>query len=148
MPPSQSGHTVSVIAFENDTQEPILGSQVTSAFKETLIRRGVFVSNPDKAMFTLSGKVNQLGQVLLALNSNGQASASRVTIGVEHTVSEKTNLVKFNASASADYFNSQDSDQDRTAKDRAMREASFRLAEKMADDVADFITNGMTPPAE
>jgi len=145
-PPSNK---MAIAVFENATEEPILGLQVASAFKELFIRRGVLVvSDSRKADMTLSGKINQFEQVFLSLNSDGQASESRVAIGIEYRVSGKglaEQLATRNVTASADYFNSADPSQDTTAKDRAIREASFRLAEKVADEIAENKHNRLPP---
>ena len=134
---------MAITVFENTTGEPLLGLQVSSLFKEVFIRRGFLViQDAQKADFILSGKVNTFQQVFVSLNAQGQASESRITIGLEYTVSGKETL-KSLINASADFFNSSDPVQDKIAQDRAIREASLRLSEKAADEamrILDFIS--------
>ena len=145
LPISKSENTIAIVVFENATEEPLLELQIASTFKEVFIRGGILVlSTSREADFILSGKVNTFEQTFLSLNSDGQASESRVTIGLEYTVSGKGLVsppLKSNINTSADYFNNADPTQDRIAKDRAIREASLRLAEKVANDLANFLTN-------
>lgn len=128
-----------MVVFENATEEPLLERQVAAMFKEVFVRRGVLViSDSREADFILSGKIDHFEQSFLSLNLHGQASESRVTIGLEYTVSGKglaDPLSKTHLNASADYFNSADPTADRTAQDRAIREASLRLAEKVASSI-------------
>ena len=149
IPSSKSANTVAIVVFENATEEPLLERQVFATFKELFIRRGfLVVSDSRKADVMLSGKISKFDQVFLSLNSDGQASESRVAIGIEYRVSGKglaEQLATRNVTASADYFNSADPSQDTTAKDRAIREASFRLAEKVADEIAENKHNRLPP---
>jgi hypothetical protein len=138
---------ISIVVFENTTEEPLLELRVSSLFKEVFIRRGVLVvSDSREADFRLSAKVGPFEQVLVSLNGQGQVSESRVTIGLEYTLHGKETL-KDHLTASADYFNSSDPAQDKAAQDRAIREASLRLAEGMADDIARFLAKGEPTPA-
>ncbi len=142
IPVSKSANTILMLVFENATEEPLLELQVSSLFKEVFIRRGfLVVSDSREADFVLSGKIDHFEQGFLSLNTAGQASSSRVTIGLEYTLRGKETL-KARLTASADYFNSADPAQDKAAQDRAVREASVRLSEKAADDIARFLTKG------
>ena len=134
---SKSEHPIAIALFENATEEPLLALHVTSTLKDVFIRRGILiVSDARAASNVLSGKINKFEQVFLSLNTNGQASESRVTVGMEYIVSRgATPSQPQSINASADYLNNSDPSQDRTAKDRAIREASFRLAEKVADEI-------------
>jgi len=132
-----------IVVFENATEEPLLGLQVSSLFKETFVRRGIrVVSDLGEADFVLSGKIVKFEQVFMSLNAQGQASESRVTISLEYTLQGKETL-KDRLSASADYFNSSNPAQDKIAQDRAIREAFLRLAEKVAHDIAPFLETSL-----
>lgn len=117
--------------------------RVAFQLKGVLIRRGVAViSDSREAHFILSGKIDRFENVFLSLNTAGQASESRVTIGMEYKLLPKESpSAPLNAhlTASADYFNSSDPAQDKTNQDRALQEASLRLAENVADDLANLL---------
>lgn len=142
-------HTIAIVVFENTTEEPLLEMRVASRLKEVAIRRGFSViSNSREAHFILSGKIVRFENVFLSLNTVGLASASRVTIGIEYKLLPKeatSSPLNAHLTASADYFNSADTVQDKTNQDRAIQEAALRLAENVADELASFLAKNRIP---
>jgi hypothetical protein len=141
---SKPVNTIAVVVFENTTEEPVLELRVSSALKEAFIRR-VFsvIRDAREADFTLSGKIDHFENVFVSLNTAGQVSESRVTIGLAYKLLEKKSAsapLNAHLTASADYFNSADKAQDKANQDRAIQEASLQLAEKVADDLASLLT--------
>ncbi|MEK7702736.1 MAG: LptE family protein [Nitrospirota bacterium] len=141
--------TISVLFFENGTQESLVDLQFFPILKGQLIQRRMrLVKNPREADFILSGKIVQFGSVFQSLNPSGQATEYRITIGVESILHEKGKgerplrdafVSKMTHSGSANYFVSSNSAMDRDARDRAVREASLRVSNRVADSISDFL---------
>lgn len=133
---NESKSQLSIPLFKNATFEPILEKPLTQIFKKTFYGRGWNVQGgSDKSGMILFGRIAHFGRSPIALNSVGAAREYRVTIGMNvrilHEKMEEA-LVSKTVEGRADYIARPDAQEDRIAKDRAIREAGRSMAEEVA----------------
>ncbi len=146
--PSSMTHTLAIPVFENRTSEPILGRQVTAAFKETFTRRRFKVVRHEKeAAYILVGTITQFDKTPKSLHRDGKVMEYRLTIGVTYILSPRTgNTVseemplKWNDIVHTDWVVRPDLFQDRSAQDRAIREIAQNLSQRATNTVTEFFS--------
>ncbi|MEK7748209.1 MAG: LPS assembly lipoprotein LptE [Nitrospirota bacterium] len=135
---------IALLFFENGTNEPMIEQQFSPILKERFIRRGMNrIQNSNETAFVLSGKIVQFESAFKSLNENGQATEYQITIGVASKLTEKGKAepaLKMDLMESADYLASSDPAMNRDRRDRAIREAAFRLSDRTVDLVSDFLS--------
>ncbi len=134
--PVSSGPKIAIPLFENATFEPILDRQTTRAVKEAFLARGFNVTgDPNGAPIILAGKISSFEKTPISLNAAGSALEYRVKIGTKITLRYRgeTEGATFIVEEAAEFFSHSDTILHRAAEDRAIREASLRLAERMVD---------------
>ncbi|MBI5042638.1 MAG: LptE family protein [Nitrospirae bacterium] len=124
---------VAIPIFVNSTQEPLIESIITNKVIQEFIGDGrLKVVDTSKANAVLKGKITAFGLVPLSFDRSNNVLEYRVVIQCElilEDVKEKKIIWKEPAlSQSADYKVSSDISATRTAKDRAIEEASKRFA--------------------
>lgn len=137
---------IAVPIFKNDTFEPILERRLTEIFKETFFARGWKVAGAgEPAPFVLSGRVNLFERTPITLGLQGEAREFRLKIGVEYALLQNgERMVVRQVEGVAEYAALPDPIADRTAQDRAIREAARRMAEEVADLLSE--KNALAPP--
>jgi outer membrane lipopolysaccharide assembly protein LptE/RlpB len=129
----EGGKRIAVPVFENLTFEPLLEQRAIGAVKEELIAQGWGVVNsPERADVVLKGKINGFDLTPLSLDSSGQVLEYRVRLAglftLESGVPGRAVWKESPLEATAEFFASADAATQRTNEDRAIREASRRLA--------------------
>jgi len=124
---------VSVGVFDNATFEPLLERQTTDAIKHELLIEGwQIVNDSSLADLVVRGKVAGFELIPLSLDPFSNILEYRVRITVSLSVEdpkEKKTLWKATAwEATAEFVAANDATVQRTNEDRAIREASGRLA--------------------
>ncbi len=127
---------IAIPLFSNATFEPILEKELTRIFKSVFYQDGWEVKNhasgDDR---TLSGKIIGFTQRPTALTSTGGARAYQIRIDMEvhllQGLEQKKTFVK-NISGISDYVAQPNATADRSAKDRAIREAGEAMAAQLS----------------
>ncbi len=128
------GREIAIPLFENATFEPTLNMQATQAVKEAFLTRGFQITGASSGAPTiLTGKINSFEKTPISLGATGLAMEYRIKIGAEITLRHRGEETTFTAEETAEFFAHSDTLLHRAAEDRAIRETSRRLAERVAD---------------
>jgi len=132
-PGDHSRQSIAVPVFENRTFEPLVERQTTDAIKEELLIQGwPLVNDPSQADLVITGKVVAFSLNPLSLDLESNILEYRVLLTLNLTL-ENTRLKQTIWKAapwegSAEFLASNDAGQQRVNEDRAIREASRRVA--------------------
>jgi outer membrane lipopolysaccharide assembly protein LptE/RlpB len=129
----EAGKRIAITVFENLTFEPLLEQRAVGAVKEELIAQGWGVVNsPEGADVVLKGKINGFELTPLSLDPSGQVLEYRVRVvglfSLESGAPARAVWKDAPLEATAEFFASADAAIQRTNEDRAIREASRKLA--------------------
>ncbi|MFQ5509831.1 MAG: LptE family protein [Leptospirillia bacterium] len=137
--PSAAGVRVAVPAFVNDTLEPLLSERVTSIVRSRLLSGGVKVTAGEGAR--MKGRVVNFSDEILSFDTAGHASHRRVVVTVEVSMEGDAAAVTpvwdgRTMVGTAEYRVTGNATGNRDAKDRAVEEAAFALAESLLLELA------------
>lgn len=135
------GKRIAVPLFENLTFEPLLERQTVDAVKEELMVQGwVPVNHPEEADMILRGKVTAFERIPLSLDQDSRVVEYRVRLSLNLTLEEpRTNKILWKDApwnTTAEYLASNNTQVERANQDRAIREASRRLAIRLAHQLS------------
>jgi hypothetical protein len=139
-PPEPGMDSVAVPVFENRTFEPTLEARVTERVKARLVSSGPWrvVNNPERAALVIRGAVTGFGVTTLSFEPPAaglpptRPLEQRVSITTDVTAaSDEYTPLHMTLIGTAEYTETSDSLQTRTAKDRAIEEASDGVAEAL-----------------
>ncbi len=132
---------LSVPLFQNATFEPLLEKTLTSIFKTTLYEQGWQVNagasaqdDAQEKSKVLIGRITSFGRKPISLDQIGRAREYRINITLKVTLlKSKDGAERFSKliEGEAEYIARPGSEEDRTAKDRAIREAGRDMAHRL-----------------
>ncbi len=128
--------TIAIPLFSNTTFEPILEKELTRIFKETFYNHGWHVANkPLGNDLVLRANITSFSQIPTSLTPSGGAREYRVQIVAEFQLQQGARQEqRFSkvVTGVADYVTRSDVAQDRSSKNRAIREAGREMAEQVS----------------
>jgi outer membrane lipopolysaccharide assembly protein LptE/RlpB len=140
--PEGAGKRIAVPIFENLTFEPLLERQTVDAIKEELITRGWNVVNrPQEADAVLKGKITLFELIPISLDPQSQVAEYRVHLAASLTLETPPPSVRViwkeaDWEGTAEFSAASDTSLQRANEDRAIREASRRLAVRLSRRLA------------
>ncbi len=139
-PPGPDMASVAVPVFDNRTFEPILEARVTERVKSRLVSAGPWriENDPQRAAVVIRGAVIAFGVTTLSFEAADptafptQPLEQRISITADVSAeSDHHTPLRMVLTGTAEYTQSNDSLQTRTAKNRAIEEASDGVAEAL-----------------
>jgi len=120
--------------FSNTTSEPLLERELTRIFKETFYGLGWNVKNkPKDDGATLLVRITGFSQKPTVLTPTGGAREYQITINMAVRLLEgEEETFSRTVGGLAEYITRSDTKTDRISKDRAIREAGRKMAEKVS----------------
>ncbi len=119
--------------FHNATLEPILEKELTRIFKETFFTQGWQIQNKHTGTEKiLTGKITAFSVTPTALSLTGGARAYQIKILMDILIQgdKEGVILKTKLEGISDYTARPNAAADRTAKNRAIREAAREMAER------------------
>jgi hypothetical protein len=126
--------SVAVPLFDNHTFEPFVETRVTERVKSRLVSTSSWrlVNTPERAAVVIRGAVTGFGVTTVSFDANNRPLEQRVAITAAITTESKTEApLHLTLIGTAEYTETSDSLQTRTAKNRAIEEAGDGLAEAL-----------------
>ena len=134
---SHDGATITPVAvplFENRTFEPFLDARVTERVRSRVASTAEWrlVSSPESAALVIRGAVIGFGVVTVSFDAANRPLEQRVAITADITAAPREGAPFHGTfTATAEYLESADSLQTRTAKNRAIEEAADNVANEL-----------------
>jgi hypothetical protein len=120
--------------FDNRTFEPFLEARVTERVKSRLVSTSSWrlVNTPERAAVVIHGVVTAFGVTTVSFDADNRPLEQAVSITADITTESKTDTpLHVTLTSTAEYTETSDSLQTRTAKNRAIEEAGDGLAEAL-----------------
>jgi outer membrane lipopolysaccharide assembly protein LptE/RlpB len=128
---------LAVLTFANALPQAGVAGEVSHAVREVLVRRGYSLVAPKQASVLVTGKITQYERTPLSLNPKGQAKSYRLRLTATYTLQAGTQRsVSQEVIGESDYATHGGTASEQTAERDAVREASRRLGEALADHLS------------
>ncbi len=125
---------LAVLTFENTLSQTGVAGEVGQAVREVLVRRGYALVAPKQASVLVTGNITQYERMPLSLNPKGQAEAYRLRLTATYTLQSGTQRsASQEVIGESDYATHGGAASEQAAERNAVREASLRLGESLAD---------------
>jgi outer membrane lipopolysaccharide assembly protein LptE/RlpB len=125
---------LALLTFENTLPQTGVAGEVDQAVREVLVRRGYSLVAPKQASILVTGKITQYERTPLSLNPKGQAEAYRLRLTATYILQAGTQRsVPQEVVGESDYGTHGGAASEQMAERNAVREASRRLGESLAD---------------